>query len=155
MLTKQVLFDLAYQQINHYMSTSVSNGEKRYMICKFLKDSIKYYHWVGFYILDIKGKNVFLAEYLGNATEHVKIPVGVGVCGRVAQEQKTMIISDVSKENNYLSCSIEVKSEIVMPIFKDGQFVGELDVDSHDLAAFDSEDEEFLQKIVKIASVLF
>lgn len=93
-----------------------------------------------------------LGPFEGEPTQHTRIPFGRGICGQAAELRKTFLVQDVSKETNYLSCSANVKSEIVIPIFKNEEVVGELDVDSHALSPFNKEDETFLKKIGEMAS---
>jgi len=125
--------------------------EFRKYICKTLKDSISYYDWVGFYLSD-GNQHLILAEFEGEPTIHTKIRFGKGICGQAAETKKTFLIKDVTKEKNYLSCSIRVKSEIVIPIIKEDKFIGELDIDSHTTNAFDNEDKEFLERICIIVA---
>ena len=82
----------------------------------------------------------------------MRIKFGQGICGQAAEKLSTFIVQDVSKETNYLACSPFVKSEIVVPIFKDGNFVAELDIDSHKLSPFSEEDKDFLEKVCEIIS---
>ena len=96
-----------------------------------------------------------LGPYCGKPTEHTQIPVGKGVCGQVAENNQLKIVQDISQEGNYIACSIDVQSEIVVPILKDGQFVAEIDIDSHSPAPFTLEDEIFLTSICQKLSVLF
>jgi GAF domain-containing protein len=114
---------------------------------------VSYYSWVGFYVVDKDRKNeLVLGPFEGEPTEHTRIPFGRGICGQAAALRETFLVQDVSKETNYLSCSANVKSEIVIPIFKKGKVVGELDIDSHVLSPFTKEDEAFLKKISEIVS---
>lgn len=85
----------------------------------------------------------------------MRIHFGEGICGQAAERKETFIVQDVSKETNYLSCSLKVKSEMVVPIFKNGKVVGELDIDSHTLSPFTSDDREFLENVCSIVSSLF
>jgi len=85
----------------------------------------------------------------------VRIAFGRGVCGRAAEQKQTIVVDDVSKETNYLSCSVNVKSEIVAPIFKDGDVVAELDVDSHTVSAFSQADRVFLEDVCARLAELF
>ncbi|MGC8820374.1 MAG: diguanylate cyclase domain-containing protein [Fervidobacterium sp.] len=118
-------------------------------ICQLLDKHVPYYNWTGFYLMDNEGMLV-LGPYIGEPTEHVRIPVGKGICGQAAETKHTFIIQDVSLETNYLSCSPHVKSEIVVPIFKrDGSVFGEIDIDSHYIAPFDERDQKFLEWIAK------
>ncbi|MFA5033680.1 MAG: GAF domain-containing protein [bacterium] len=124
-------------------------------ICKLLKDNIPHYNWVGFYIAENSKPELILGPYIGTPTEHTKIPFGKGICGQAAERKETFVVQDVSKETNYLSCNINVKSEIVVPIFKDNKIVGELDIDSHATSPFTKEDKDFLENICKIISKVF
>jgi L-methionine (R)-S-oxide reductase len=124
-------------------------------ICQLLKEKVYHYDWVGFYIADQQSVNLVLGPYAGKSTDHTIIPFGKGVCGQVAETKQTKIVQDVSKEANYLSCSIDVQSEIVSPVLKDGQFVAELDIDSHSTAPFTKNDEEFLESLCRKIATLF
>ena len=97
-------------------------------------------------------KKLVLLSFAGKPTEHKEIPVGKGICGQVAKTSKSLIVDDVSKEKNYISCDIDVKSEIVVPIFVDGKNIGQIDVDSKNLNAFDINDENFLKQINDLIS---
>jgi GAF domain-containing protein len=122
-------------------------------ICQLLRDNIPNYDWVGFYMVNPDNdKELLLGPYSGAPTEHVRIPFGKGICGQAAETKKTLIIDDVSKEKNYLACSLSVKSEIVVPIIRNGKIIGELDLDSHAAAAFDERDRRFLEEICVIVS---
>lgn len=124
-------------------------------ICKLLRDNVSNYDWVGFYFVDKTRQNeLVLGPFEGEPTEHLRIPFGKGVCGQAAKLKNTFIVQDVSKEMNYLACNPQVKSEIVVPIFKNGEVVGELDIDSHTLSPFTNEDKVFLEKICKTLSKL-
>ena len=96
-------------------------NQKLQEICKLLKDNISYYNWVGFYLVDNSNNELILGPYEGEPTEHTKIKFGQGICGQAADKEETFIVQDVSKETNYLSCNINVKSEIVVPIFKNNK----------------------------------
>jgi L-methionine (R)-S-oxide reductase len=110
---------------------------------------------VGFYAVDKEqNKELVLTSFEGQPTEHISIPFGNGVCGQAALLRKIFVVQDVSKETNYLSCSSKVKSEIVVPIFRNNEFVGELDIDSHLVSPFTFDDETFLTKIAEIVSEL-
>ncbi len=105
------------------------------------------YNWVGFYMLE-PGANppmLVLGHYQGAMTPHTRIPLHQGICGAAASSGKTVVVDDVKKDARYLACSIETKSEIVVPIFVHGRVAGELDIDSHFLAAFADEDRELIE----------
>ena len=124
-------------------------------ICDLLKSEVPYYHWVGFYLNAPDQEQMLeLGPYAGAATDHVRIPYGKGICGQAAETGKPFIIQDVSKEGNYLSCSADVLSEIVIPIKRGGRILGEVDIDSHDLNPFSSDDVEFLGKIAALVGSL-
>ena len=150
---KSELFRFLVRKTREVLKSSGSRDEKLRAICRLLRDEVSYYDWVGFYLIDDKGKNeLFLGPFEGEPTEHTRIPFGRGICGQAAELRKVFLVQDVSKQTNYLSCSVNVKSEIVIPIFKEGEIVGELDIDSHSLSPFSKEDEAFINKIGEIAS---
>lgn len=123
-------------------------SEKLLAVCDMLNSLVPYYDWVGFYFVDReKPDELVLGPYVGAPTEHVRIKFGKGICGQAAEKEETIVIQDVSQETNYLACSIDVRSEIVVPLFKNGTIVGELDIDSHYLAPFDREDRKLLEDI--------
>ena len=104
------------------------------------------YSWVGIYL--VEGKYLVLGPWNGEqATEHTKIPVGKGICGSAAQSGKTEVVADVFKDDRYLACFVSTRSEIVVPIKKNGVVVGEIDIDSDVSDAFDKSDVVFLEKI--------
>lgn len=119
-------------------------------ICHLLKERIGHYDWVGFYIS--RDGELVLGPYVGQPTEHTRIAFGKGICGQVAEKKQTMVIQDVSAEDNYLSCSIDVQSEIVVPVLKDGRFVAELDIDSHSPAPFQDDDRIFLEQVCALVA---
>jgi L-methionine (R)-S-oxide reductase len=105
------------------------------------------YNWVGFYMLE-PGANppmLVLGRYQGAMTVHTRIPLNQGICGAAASSGKTVVVDDVKKDPRYLACSLETKSEIVVPVFVHGKVAGELDIDSHFLAAFATEDRELIE----------
>jgi len=116
---------------------------------KLLHDRMLKYNWVGFYMLEqgppSQPPMLVLGCYEGAMTPHTRIPLHQGICGAAASTGKTVIVDDVSKDPRYLACSIETKSEIVVPIFVGGKVRGELDIDSHFLAAFGKEDRELVE----------
>ena len=116
---------------------------------ELLKTEIPHYDWVGFYLLDTQLNLLVLGPFSGKPTEHTHIPVGKGVCGQVAEKKQTMIVQDVSEQSNYIACSMDVQSEIVVPILKNGVFVAEIDIDSHAYAPFSKEDEQLLSAIAQ------
>lgn len=115
-------------------------------VVDFLYKNYDHYSWVGIYL--IEGDDLVLGPWMGQqATEHTKIPIGKGICGSAAASGKTEIISDVKADDRYLACFISTKSEIVVPIKKEGKILGEIDIDSDIKDAFTFEDKEFLERI--------
>ena len=125
--------------------------------CVLLAERMPHYDWVGFYLVDPDAeRELKLGPYVGAPTDHVRIPFGRGICGQAAERRETFVVDDVSKESNYLSCSIHVKSEIVVPLFDSaGALVGQIDIDSHTVGAFGEEDREFLEEVCGVLSGLF
>jgi GAF domain-containing protein len=116
-------------------------------ITRFLHERMQNYNWVGFYMLEAGAKEpvLVLGPFRGAATPHTRIPLNQGICGAAASTGKTVIVDDVSQDARYLACSIETKSEIVVPIFVHGKVVGELDIDSHSPSAFTSQDRALVE----------
>ena len=110
-----------------------------------LKDRIPDYTWVGIYLMD--GDELVLGPYRGKPSPHTRIPLGRGICGAAATEQQTIIVDDVNADPRYLACSIETKSEIVVPIMDGGRVLGEIDIDSDRKAAFGSDDRALLEQV--------
>lgn len=105
---------------------------------RILHDRMLKYNWVGFYMLEpgAQPPMLVLGAFAGALTPHTRIPLNQGICGAAASSGQTVVVDDVSKDPRYLACSLETKSEIVVPIFAGGKVVGELDIDSHFPAAF-------------------
>jgi len=116
-------------------------------VCRLLHDRMLKYNWVGFYMLEsgTQPPVLVLDAFVGAMTPHTRIPLNQGICGAAASSGKTVVVDDVSKDPRYLACSLETKSEIVVPIFVKRQVVGELDIDSHFSAAFGLDDQELVQ----------
>src|ERR1700689_3062950 len=116
-------------------------------VCRLLHERMLKYNWVGFYMLEpgAKPPMLVLNAFVGAMTPHTRIPLNQGICGAAASSGKTIVVDDVSKDPRYLACSLETKSEIVVPIFVERQVAGELDIDSHFSAAFGPEDQGLVQ----------
>jgi L-methionine (R)-S-oxide reductase len=121
-------------------------------VCKLLHERMLKYNWVGFYMLEPGAKPpvLVLGAFMGAMTPHTRIPLNQGICGAAASSGKTIVVDDVSKDSRYLACSLETKSEIVVPVFVAGQVVGELDIDSHFSAAFAAEDQILVQYCAEV-----
>jgi L-methionine (R)-S-oxide reductase len=130
------------------LARAVPNAQElmRTMV-KVLHERMLKYNWVGFYMLEPGAKPPMLAlgAFEGAMTPHTRIPLNQGICGAAASSGHTVVVDDVSKDPRYLACSLETKSEIVVPVFVHGKVVGELDIDSHFAAAFTSEHQELVQ----------
>ncbi|MBF8456496.1 GAF domain-containing protein [Kaistella sp. G5-32] len=114
-------------------------------ICHLLDQEIQYFNWTGFYFRNGDKEELILGPYVGAETDHTVIPFGKGICGQVAVSNETFVVPDVHAQDNYLSCSIATKAEIVVPIMKDGNNIGQIDIDSHELDPFTTEDREMLE----------
>ncbi len=116
-------------------------------MAQLLHDRMLKYNWVGFYMLE-PGANppmLVLGAFEGAMTPHTRIPLNQGICGAAASSGQTVVVDDVSKDPRYLACSLETRSEIVVPVFVHGKVVGELDIDSHFPAAFTPEHQDLVQ----------
>ena len=141
-------------KINQLIDSNISSSEKLQEICVLLKNTFPHFHWVGFYFVHGNRNELKLSEFAGKPTEHAIIPFGKGICGQVAISNQNFVVQDVSEQDNYISCGIDVKSEIVIPIFQDSKNIGQIDIDSHDAAPFTKEDENLLEFIcTKVASL--
>lgn len=112
---------------------------------RLLKDAVPHYSWVGIYVLE--GNELVLGPYLGKPSPHTRIPLGNGICGAAATEKATIIVDDVNADPRYLACSIETRSEIVVPIMRGDQVLGEIDIDSDQPAAFGASDRALLEPV--------
>lgn len=126
-----------------------------YDICKLLEANVNYYDWVGFYFRNGDKEELKLGPYVGEPTDHTIIPFGKGICGQVAVSNENFVVPDVKAQDNYIACSITVKSEIVVPIFVNGENIGQIDIDSKTIDPFTEADERFLEFVCsKVAGVL-
>lgn len=124
-------------------------------VCELLERSIPYYDWVGFYFNNGDKEELKLRAYAGEPTDHVIIPFGKGICGQAAVTNKNFVVPDVKAETNYIACSMYVQAEIVIPIFLNGENIGQIDIDSHTADPFSKEDEEFLEWVnEQVAEIL-
>jgi L-methionine (R)-S-oxide reductase len=141
------VFREVVDEIERFSSTTSDVRALQEFTVHLIAERLPYYNWVGFYMLDPNDSNVLvLGPFHGAPTGHVRIPVTEGICGAAVAQGVTVIVDDVSADPRYLSCSIETKSEIVVPIRVRDGIVGEIDIDSHDLSAFGSDDRTFLEK---------
>lgn len=132
-------------KIDTIATNQISKEEKLQQICDYLASEISYYDWVGFYFKNGDKEELKLAQFNGEPTEHTIIPFGKGICGQVAVSNENFVVQDVSEQDNYISCGWKVKSEIVIPIFVNGENIGQIDIDSHTANPFTKNDEELLE----------
>ena len=132
-----------------------SATEKMQQICDTLRKSVAYYDRVGFYFKNGDKRELKLGPYAGEPTDHDIIPFGKGICGQVAESNENFVVPDVQAQDNYIACSLTVKSEIVVPLFKNGENIGQIDIDSNTPDPFSSEDERFLEFVnQQVAGIL-
>lgn len=134
------------KRLSSILESPIHNTEvKLQKICHLLDQEISYFNWTGFYFKNGDKNELILGPYVGAATDHTIIPYGKGICGQVALSNETFVVPDVHDQDNYLSCSIDTKAEIVVPIMKNGENIGQIDIDSHTLNPFTKEDREMLE----------
>jgi len=133
--------------IDKITSNNVTKEEKLQQICDYLASEVSYYDWVGFYFKNGDKEELKLAQYNGEPTDHIIIPFGKGICGQVAVSNENFIVQDVQEQDNYISCGWKVKAEIVIPIFVNNENIGQIDIDSHTVNPFTSNDELLLKYI--------
>ena len=112
-------------------------------------------HYTGVYLYLLEGETLVLGPYRGRPTEHTRIPIGAGICGRAARVQQTVTVDDVNADAEYIACSLQTRSEIVVPIMCDGRVFGEIDIDSDVPAAFTAQDREFLEEVARLLAPKF
>ncbi len=115
---------------------------------RILSEGMTRYTWTGIYLLE--NDILVLHNQMGLPTPHEKIPIDQGICGLAVRQRKTVVVPDVGKDPHFLACSFKTRSEIVVPIFKNGEVVGEIDVDSDFLDAFDEEDRRLLEETARM-----
>ncbi|TNE70483.1 GAF domain-containing protein [bacterium] len=155
-MNKQALFNQIKPLFSEIIQSENTRDEKLKSIAELLSNTFEHYDWVGFYITDPNAdRELYLGPYVGAETDHTRIKFGVGICGQSADTKKTFVIDDVTKEDNYLACSLTVKSEIVVPIMVGDVYVAQIDIDSHQLAAMDSVDKTELEALCNDLSTLW
>ncbi|MCF8715433.1 GAF domain-containing protein [Joostella atrarenae] len=149
-------FDALKPEVNNIITNKdLSVNARLTKVCELLQENIAYYDWVGFYFKNGDKEELKLDAYAGEPTDHTIIPFGKGICGQVAVSNANFVVPDVKAQDNYIACSIFVKAEIVIPLFVNGENIGQIDIDSHTADPFSKEDEEFLEFVnEKVASIL-
>ncbi len=126
---------------------TISGIELQKSLVQWLDEEVSYYNWTGFYFMNDEKQQLEIGPYVGAYTDHTVIPYGRGICGQVAVSGKTFEVPDVHAQDNYLACSLATKSEIVVPIYKGENLVGQIDIDSHELDPFTQEDHDLLEAV--------
>jgi L-methionine (R)-S-oxide reductase len=134
-------------ELDRMASEARSADDLMAKIVTFLHERMLKYNWVGFYMIEksTAAPVLVLGHFEGAMTPHTRIPLNQGICGAAASSGHTVVVDDVHNDSRYLACSIETKSEIVVPLFVNGNVVGELDIDSHFPAAFTPEDRQLVE----------
>jgi L-methionine (R)-S-oxide reductase len=122
-------------------------------VVRLLKDAIPHYTWVGIYVLE--GDELVLGPFIGKPSPHTRIPLGRGICGAAVTAKATIVVDDVNADPRYLACSLETKSEIVVPIMREATVLGEIDIDSDQPAAFGDRDRALLEPIAAMLAERF
>ncbi len=135
------------EQVDHLVKCSDSAQKCLDRVVALLHEHVPHYNWVGVYLL--KKNELFLGPFRGKPSPHTRIPVDQGICGAAASQKETVIVPDVNADPRYLACSLETKSEIVVPIMDGDQCLGEIDIDSDIPDAFGDTDRELLEGVAK------
>ena len=148
---------VSYDELATRLEKIIRSGSQRKAITDFVCRELRrvpHYTWVGIYA--VEGADLVLASWSGpSATQHVRIPVGQGICGAAITERETVVVPDVNEDARYLQCFLNTRSEIVVPIFRDGAPVAEIDVDSDRRDAFTPTDRVFLESVAEeVAAIL-
>ena len=153
---KQMTFEELKPQIESIIKKGNNPVNDRLLsICELIEKHLEYYNWVGFYFKNGDKNELKLGPYVGEPTDHIIIPFGKGICGQVALSNENFVVPDVSAQDNYIACSITVKAEIVVPIFVNGENVGQIDIDSSTPDPFSKDDERFLEFVcTQVATLL-
>jgi putative methionine-R-sulfoxide reductase with GAF domain len=136
---------MTHEDVLHAVEAALGTPGGMDAAVAILKDRIPHYTWVGIYRMD--GEELVLGPYRGKPSPHTRIPLGRGICGAAATEKQTIIVDDVNADPRYLACSIETKSEIVVPIMDGARVLGEIDIDSDTPAAFGADDRALLERV--------
>ena len=150
------MFDSLKTKVSEIVANPNQNAtDKMQEICQVLNEDIPYYNWVGFYFKNGDKRELKLGPYVGEPTDHTIIPFGKGICGQVAESNQNFVVPDVQAQDNYIACSLSVKSEIVVPLFKNGENIGQIDIDSNTPDPFTEADERFLEWVnQKVSEIL-
>ncbi len=150
------MLDPLRPEVSKLLSQAEVDVEERLrQLCDLLRAKVAWYDWVGFYFKNGDKNELKLGPYSGAETDHTIIPFGKGICGQVALSNQNFVVPDVSAQDNYIACSITVKAEIVVPLFVNGENIGQIDIDSNTPDPFSSDDERFLEFVNReVAAIL-
>ena len=141
------------QQVDDLLRKATDREGALTAVVQAVHESSASYDWTGIYL--VEGDELVLHNFIGAPSPHTRIRIGEGICGAAAQEKQTVLVPDVSKDPRYLACSLETRSEIVVPITKLGYVLGEIDIDSHTPDAFGEQDQQVLEEVArKLAALL-
>lgn len=141
----------ALEAVDRVVNRETEADEVLRKTVELLAERFEHYSWIGIYL--VEGDDLVLGPWKGpEATEHVRIPIGQGICGAAAATGVTELVDDVHSDERYLSCFPSTRSEIVVPIAFEGQVVGEIDIDSDTPAAFGEDDRVFLERVALLIS---
>jgi len=145
--------DHVLQEIDRIIIDATAPQTRLDEIVALLFEQISSYTWVGIYLMD--GDHLVLGPFRGKPSPHTRIPLDKGICGAAASQKKTIIVPDVNADPRFLACSLETRSEIVVPIMDSETCLGEIDIDSDQPDAFDETDRQFLEAVAnRLAHVL-
>jgi len=147
---KQELSQRLIKELKNF--DTISGNELQKSLVQWLDEEVSHYNWTGFYFMNDEKQQLEIGPYVGAYTDHTVIPYGRGICGQVAVSGKTFEVPDVHAQDNYLACSIVTKSEIVVPIYKGDNLVGQIDIDSHELDPFTQEDHNLLEAVANFVA---
>lgn len=147
---KQELSQRLIKELKNF--DTISGIELQKSLVQWLNEEVSHYNWTGFYFMNDEKQQLEIGPYIGAYTDHTVIPYGRGICGQVAVSGKTFEVPDVHAQDNYLACSLATKSEIVVPIYKGDNLIGQIDIDSHELDPFTQEDHNLLEAVANFVA---
>ena len=147
---KKHLFETLLKEVADSLRTATTSESALESVVNILSSGVEYFTWTGFYLVD--GDELQVGPYVGKTTPHTRIKIGEGICGAAAKTGETIIVADVNSDPRYLACSLETKSEIVVPLMDGDKCLGEIDIDSDSKAAFTEADGEFLERVAALVT---
>lgn len=146
-------YDQVLGEIDQAMAAATDTHSALTRAVEILKARMPVYTWVGIYLLE--GDELVLGPFLGKPSPHVRIPLNRGICGAAASEKATVVVDDVQADPRYLACSIETRSEIVVPIMRGDAVFGEIDIDSDRPSAFGPDDRALVEGAAALLAARF